>query len=503
MTNPLAPILLSDPRAVAAANVDCLIVGSGTSGVTAAIELAERGLRVAILEAGPLVLTEHVGSGPFANRADIVPDIHALVRYDTVWTSEQGRAAAQAGSGKPNNSAWSLVGGRTVFWGGCTPRFRDEDFAEWPYGADEMRPWYDRAEDLIGVSGGASDNAAPPFMTHQAQDRLLARLAASGIPATHAPLCIDTRTVHGGRMSLGFDSSVSRLLRCRHFGRIEKGALISLAAETEALRLVVDGDTVRAVTVRDRRTGESFDIAARHVILAGGCVQSTRLAMVSGLAERDPLVGRFMGDHLFRQAVFELPESLREKSLYIFIPPTAERPYHAQLQGMFQETWYSPLHATCYLDGDVAGRYILFYCFGISRAEHAGHLALCGDGTAMKDYCIVNDRSPGDTATLAAMAKFTSDVAAGLGAKLVRTEENAAGSALHEFGGLRMGRDPAESVTDPDGRFWRIGNLSCVDAAIWPHQGSANSYLTITAIALRNATRLAASLGARTALAAE
>ena len=122
--NPLAPILLSDAKAVAAANVDCLIIGSGTSGVTAAIELADRGLRVAIIEAGPLILTEHVGSGPFANREDIVPQIHDLVRYGTIWTSEKDCAAAQSGSMKTNNNAWSVVGGRTIFWGGCTPRFR-------------------------------------------------------------------------------------------------------------------------------------------------------------------------------------------------------------------------------------------------------------------------------------------------------------------------------------------------------------------------------------------
>ncbi len=83
-----------------------------------------------------------------------------------------------------------------------------------------------------------------------------------------------------------------------------------------------------------------------------------------------------------------------------------------------------------------------------------------------------------------------------MGGRVVRTEENAAGSALHEFGGLRMGRDPETSVTDPDGRFWRIGNLSGADAALWPHQGSANSYLTITAVALRNAVRLAETIGA-------
>jgi glucose dehydrogenase len=492
--NPLAPLLLSDPRAVAEAAVDCLVIGSGTSGVTAAIELADRGLRVAILEAGPLILTEHVGSGPFANRGDIVPQIHDLVRYGTVWTSEKDVAAAQAGSAKPNNNAWSVVGGRTVFWGGCTPRFRDEDFAYWPYDAAEIRPWYERAERLIGASGGVGDNAAPPFMTHAAQDRLLARLGTQGIVGTHAPLCVDTRAVQGGRMSLGFDSSISRLLRCRHFGRVENGARLSLAAETEAVRLDLKGGLVRSVRVRDRRSGETFGIPARQIILAGGCLQSTRLAMASGLNDGDPLVGRFIGDHLFRQAVLQLPEALREKSLYIFIPPTADRPFHAQLQGMFQDTWYSPLHATCYLDGDANGRCVLFYCFGISKAEREGRLVLCGDGTSMKDYCVVNDRSPGDSKTLAAMAQFTADVADALGAKVVRTEENAAGAALHEFGGLRMGRDAASSVTDPDGRFWRVSNLSCVDAAIWPHQGSANSYLTITAIALRNASNLAAAM---------
>lgn len=490
--HPLSPVLLSDPRAIAAAKVDCLVIGSGTSGVTTAIELAHRGLRVAIIEAGPLILTEHVGSGPFANRADFVPKIHDLVRYRTLWTTEAELAAARAGTAETNNNAWALVGGRTVFWGGCTPRFRDEDFAEWPYDADEIRPWYERAERLVGMSGGAD---AAPFMTHAAQERLMARMASAGVPAINAPLGIDTRAVHGGRLSLGFDSSVSRLLRCKHFGRIEDGARLSLAAETEALELVLDGDRVSAVRVQDR-DNQAFDIPARHVVLAGGCVQSTRLALVSGLGERDPMVGRYMGDHLFRQAVFELPESVGERSLYIFVPPTAERPFHAQLQGMFQDTWYSPLHATCWLEGDEGGRCVLFYCFGISTAEEAGRMVLVGDGRTRKGYCIVNDRSPSDTRILKEMATFTADVARAMGGKVLRTEENPAGSALHEFGGLRMGRDPATSVTDPDGRFWKIGNLSGADAALWPHQGSANSYLTITAVALRNATRLAAAIGA-------
>src|SRR6185503_20431709 len=165
-------------------------------------------------------------------------------------------------------------------------------------------------------------------------------------------------------------------------------------------------------------------IPARHVILAGSCVQSVRLAMASGLDREDPLVGRYVGDHLFRQAVFKLPEPIGEKSLYIFIPPTAERPFHVQLQGMFRETWYSPLHATLWLDGDLDGQYLLYYCFGVSSAERGARVVLREGSGSLADYFVVNDRSPGDLATLAAMATFTERVAEGLGAELVRTQEN-------------------------------------------------------------------------------
>ena len=470
MTHPLGPILLSDPRAIAAASLDCLIVGSGTSGATAAIELANQGRRVAILEAGPLVLPEHVGSSPFANREDIVPEIHNLVRYDTLWTSSAGEAAARDGSAEPNNNAWSVVGGRTLFWGGCTPRFLDDDFDDWPYDADEMRPWYTRAEALIGVSGGNDHWNLPPFMRHAAQEQMIARLGEHGMPAINARLGVDTGSTRGGHISMGFDSSISRLLRSHHLGRIENGAKISLAADTQVVKLVMDAGRVGAVTVRESASGESFDIPARHVFLAGGALQSTRLAMVSGLGDGDPLIGRFIGDHLFRQAVFKLPEPIGEKSLYIFVPPTRERPFHVQLQGMFRETWYNPLYATVWLDGDETGQYMLFYTFAVSKAEREGRLVPRGD--RLRDYYVVNDRSPGDLKTLAEMNDFTVEMAQALGAELVRTQENGPGAALHEFGGLRMGRDPTSSVTDPDGRFWRVANLSCVDAAIWPRRAT-------------------------------
>ena len=495
----IGAVLESPLEAIAAEALDCLVIGSGTAGVTSAIELAESGLKVAIVEAGPFLLTSHVGSSPFAHRDDIVPKIHNLVRYRTLYVSSTQEAAAREGTVAGNNNAWSVVGGRTLFWGGFTPRFLDSDFQSWPYDADTLRPWYERAEKLIGCSGGGTDNA--PFIAHEAQDGLIEKLRRDGIAASHAPLGIDTAHVRNGHVSAGFDSSVARLLRCHHFGRTEDRARLSLSAQAVACKLHYSNGRVSGAAVLDRRTGRVFDVAARHVVLAAGCLQSVRLALASGLADLDPLIGHYVGDHLFRQAVLRLPAPLGEKSLYVFMPASADRPYHVQLQGMFPETWYSPLHATVWLDGSKTGQYMLFYCFGTSAAAADARVVLNGAAGGrehqLENYYVVNDRTPEDLDVLRSMSDFLAKSAEALGADVVRTEENIAGSALHEYGGLRMGNDRQSSVTDPTGKFWRLKGLSCADSAVWPSQGSANSYLTITAVALRHASLLAEELGAR------
>ncbi|WP_048879721.1 GMC oxidoreductase [Acidocella aminolytica] len=495
---PLSSIFETPVDALVEIAPQCLVIGSGTSGVTAAIELAQRGLRVAVIEAGPFVLSEHIGSTPFADQHEMVPRIHDLVRRRTVWTDSAHEADAKAGQLAPNNNAWEAVGGRTLFWGGCTPRFIDSDFHDWPYDADHFRPWYERAEQLISASGYNDGTGEVPHFIAETGP-LVSRLAEAGITATCPPLGIDTRAVRDGRMSRGFDSSVSRLLRCPAFGRRADGAKLTLTAECAAVDLLLDGATVRGVRVLDRRSGRHLDLHADEVILAGGAVQSTRLALAAGLDRIDPLVGRYVGDHLFVQAALKLPAPLHHKAVYLFIPPLPDRPYHVQMQGMFSNKWYNPLDATMWLDGEAHGDTLLYYCFGASRATDEARVVLTGQpGDPLRGYAVINDRTPEDLATLEAMEDFVQHVGGALGAQVARVERHHAGAALHEFGGLRMGTDPSSSVTDPDGRFRRVANLVCVDSAIWPSQGSANSYLTITATALRNAEKLAARLSATT-----
>ncbi|MGO1120653.1 FAD-dependent oxidoreductase [Rhodovibrionaceae bacterium A322] len=486
----LASILTADLFSVAktTSSIDVLVVGSGTAGVTTAIELAQKGLAVVVLEAGPFVLPGHVGSTSFRSRDDLTPQIHNLVRYRTAWTDS---AHFQEDVTPPlDHDAWSAVGGRTLFWGGCTPRFAEWDFADWPFTYQDFVSYYERAENLMHVSGSESEKR-PPFFRGKAQDEVLSRLNNGGYKAVHAALGVDTEETRNGYIPRGFDCSADRLLRsgllCRE---VKRGGIVlvpnAVVEKVEHNNKQITGLIVESAGEDTRR----FRLTARHYTLAGGTIQSTRLAMASGLQELHPKVGSHVADHLFVQGLFKLKEPLDEP-IYAFVAPQVDRPYHIQIQGPFDETWYSPYHATVWLDCDPKGLYLLVYCFGVGEAAEANQVKLTsgqGDGPGgMGQYCVINDRSESDLRILDEMQAYLPGVAEAMGAELVRSQVHTPGSALHEIGGLRMSPDPKEGVTDTYGRFWSLPNLSVADAAAWPSQGSANSYLTITAWSLRHA----------------
>ena len=70
-------------------------------------------------------------------------------------------------------------------------------------------------------------------------------------------------------------------------------------------------------------------------------------------------------------------------------------------------------------------------------------------------------------------------------------------STFHEAGTLWMGEDPANSVTDVDGRFHRVKNLYCIDQAVFPTCGSANPVLTGLAITRKVVEGILSELGLR------
>lgn len=492
----LSSILCADIATVAqsSAAIDVAIVGSGPAGVTSAIEIARAGHSVVIFEAGPFLLPAHVGSTPFRSRDDLTPKLHELVRYKTAWV-EPGEFDAD----RPpplNNDAWSAVGGRSLFWGGCTPRFAPWDFDDWPISMDEMAPYYDRAETLMHVSGNCETR--PPFFRGDKQDALLARLMASGIEARHAKLGVDTQASLNGYIPRGFDCATDRLVRSGLVSQDVMPGRITLVPSAPVDQITDADGHVSSLVVSDEVGAGQYRIRAKHVVLAGGAIQSTRLALASGFGRLHPCLGRYVSDHLFVQGLFKLSEPLGE-GIYAFVEPTRERPFHVQVQGPFDETWYSPYHATVWLDCDPGGRYLLIYCFGVGEPSES-HEVVLHDGPSdapgeLGNYHVVAGRTDQDRQTLQQMEAFLPELAASIGAECVRSQVNPAGAALHEIGGLRMSANAADGVVDTYGQFHELSNLSVADSSAWPSQGSANSYLTIVAWSLRHAEAVIESLG--------
>ena len=123
--------------------------------------------------------------------------------------------------------------------------------------------------------------------------------------------------------------------------------------------------------------------------------------------------------------------------------------------------------------------------FGVGSARKQNRVVLSGDSdvtcVGMQGFRVIYDRSADDETCLAAMQKAAGQAGSCAWRPAGEPTRHPPGVALHEIGGLRMSDDARSGVTDTRGQFWQVQNLSAADASVFPSQGAANPYLTITA----------------------
>ena len=324
---------------------DAVVVGSGATGGWAAKQLAEAGLKVALLEAGraisPTEFTEHMPayklkyrdhSPEIARTRPIQKQCYACMEYNYDWFVNDLENPYSTPQGKP--FTWQrlrILGGRSLVWGRQSYRFSDNDFKaasrdgygdDWPISYADLAPYYDIVEKYVGITGAAERNEMlpdgqflPPMKMSCGEIQLRDRVQAKfGRTVTIGRAAVLTQA-HNGRLG------------CHYCGPCERGCVTfsyfsspfttvqdainskNCALITNAVVSHVDMDNAAnkasGVTYVDRLTRQVKQVRAKSVILCAQALESTRILLNSstreypnGLANSSGALGHYLMDHV-------------------------------------------------------------------------------------------------------------------------------------------------------------------------------------------------------------
>ncbi len=515
---------------------DICVIGAGITAAMLAEKLAdERRARVVVVEAG-----EH--STPFGERA--MRRARALAYGENPWVNDH--IPDQSAKGIISRSM--SVGGLAMHWGGTTPRFSPEDFRvrslygvgdDWPVSYDELDPFYQEAEERIGISGvpgpAELDPRSRPYplppIPLSYNLRLLQEWGEkSGIPFWSNPVAKISENYRGRRGCVRCDTCEICPIGAKYSPDFTFDALVQrgsteLVTRTLVRRLVLEDGSDRishAVAVDRDRPDEPVHFRAKTFVLASGYTWSPHLLLLSasdrfpdGLANRSGMVGRYMTGHRPVSAQIEVPlrlfpgmytrDSLLSKKF--MRPGPLERYVRHDLR-----IWESTAGREPRLRDD-AGEVLMgdeLLADWRSRAERgAARMRAYYDVLPSPESRLTLDPSErnrwGDPlpridfrdsdASLALRAHteekirgvFDEVVRAG-GGKILRVGVQ----DLHDHpgGGCRMGDDPAASVVDSFGRTHDHENLFVIGAPTIVTGGCANATLTFAALSLRSAAKV-------------
>lgn len=548
-------------------NYDAIVVGSGAGGAMAAYELTRLGINVLMLEAGrdydPKTETPMFNTAAEAPLRGVSTPDKNFGFYDATVDGGWQVPGEPYTTAEGTEFIWwraRMLGGRTNHWGRYSLRFSHHDFkaasrdgfgADWPLEYEDLQPWYDKAEELIGVCGdnpGLDDmpDSSPGVLHKPPRGRVYELLVQAacrklGIPVAHMRRAILTRplddrqpcfwaTPCGRGCSIGaaFQTTTSLLPMARATGRLH--------TVTEALvsRISINDDgQVRSLEFVDRKSGERTQLNARVIVLCASACETAKIllnsrtdALPSGLANRSGQVGRNLMDSTGANITARVP-GLRGRPRYnedghtgshLFVPWWG---HDAQARGElnFARGYHYEISGGFGAPGISLGRYATGHGAELKQAVYDGYgsflrLALRGEMVA-SDKCYMDiDPVVRDSYDIPAPRfhwqwsdQELNQVAHGLdtgkkifsllGAEVIapdRSPEEAilkGGEIIHEVGTTRMGSSARSSVTNQHGQCWDHPNLFVMDGGVFASNPHKNCTLTIMTLAMRNANRLA------------
>ena len=320
---------------------DVVVIGSGAGGGTTVKVLTDLGMKVTLLEAGPMLNpatdfkehmwpweVEHRGVGPNAENyfgKDIYPFGYFLAPNGYWNVPGEPFTVAEGSQWRWFRSR--IMGGRTNHFGRISLRFADYDFKpysfdglgnDWPVSYEDMSPYYDKAESFIGVTGtregirSAPDGVFLPPIAPRVHEQLIMRAGKKlSIPVIPSRMAMLTKPLNGRaachycgqcgrgcRTASAFTSSQAMIFPAMKTGRLN---VISNAMARELL--VDDAGKVKGISYVDKTTRSEKQIRCRVVVVAASACESARLLLNSrstkfpnGIANGSGQVGRNLTD---------------------------------------------------------------------------------------------------------------------------------------------------------------------------------------------------------------
>ncbi len=505
----------------AEAQFDVVIVGTGAGGGTTAEILAHAGLRVLLVEEGPLR-----SSGEFRMReAEAYPQLYqesaARLTKDKAIGILQGRCVG--GSTTVNwTSSFRTPAATLAFW---RDRFGLDGFDE-----AAMAPWFERMERRLSI--------APWTMAPNENNDVLRR-GAERLGLRAAPIARNVR----GCLNLGYcgvgcpTNAKQSMLVTTIPSALDAGA--TLYTRARATRLIVEGERAVALEIDwldatgTRPSGRRTRAKAAHFVLAAGAIASPALLMRSGAPDPHRLLGArtFLHPVVVSAAVFDrivggwagAPQSVYVDHFLHDAPidgPIGYKleapPIHPVLFATTM-TGFGDEHRRRMLDFARTQATIALLRDGFHERSPGGRVELRDDGSPVLDYPLDDFVLEGGRRALLSMA----EIQFAAGARTVQPahelalpyrswrEAREAIAALpmkpllarvvsaHVMGGCRFGVDAARGAVDPDGVHWQWRNVSVHDGSLFPTSIGANPQLSIYGFTARLASGLAQRLTGR------
>ncbi len=509
-----------------------VIVGSGAGGGTLANELAQKGIKVIVLEAGAM-------QSPATFINDEWKSFAQLAWLDNRTTSGSWRIAKDF----PNLPAWicKTVGGTTTHWAGASLRLQPHEFKirttygelsganlmDWPLTLDELAPYYTRAEDKMGVTRTHGIPGLPGNNNFKVMYAGATKLGYKEVHTGNMAINSVPRDDRARCMQLGFcfqgcKSGAKWSTLYTELPKAEATGNLDLRPESHVVRIEHDAKGKASGVVYFDKDGKEQRQKARIVAVAGNSIETPRLLLLSastlfpnGLANSSGQVGRNYMRHMTGTVygMFKNPVHMyRGTTMAGIVRDEAKNdPKRGFVGGYEMETLSLGIpFMAAFLNPRGWGADFAEY---MDNYTHLAGMWLVGEdmpresnrvtlNTAVKDKWgnpvpnVHFDDHPNDVAMRDHAFRQGERVYQAAGAiKAFRTPPY---PSTHNIGSCRMGASAKDSVCNSYGQTHDVSNLFISDGSQFTSGGAENPTLTIVSLAIRQAEYIAKQMSART-----